>query len=515
MNIFTIFLICVGIGARVNANTNDYWAVGNKGFLPMNKEKSCESSHMKDFCHVLQTNPTTEEIDKAANSIQLADLFFNSDPPYHIHSNSIIEDTFHWFSVGLCRIGYNQNPTGDNNGIPIIIPSSVSYRLLVLANYLQREPTTGYASLVLDNCVYKENEDDEGDHTDHNPNSPDETITYDNWEIQRTVTVPSEEIAHRTEKGFYASHCSVELSFADAITSLKKIEKLLNKGNGEDNGDNGDNEDNQDQFSEQTINKVTRELRGMAYNVRKAIPVLKQMRHYFNSEHFFTYLRPFVKCGNIGENGIVFEGEEEFDIVGMLLPNNTQRVIEFNKVTFGFRGPTGAQTTSLSTIDAGLQIVTSISSDRDLETTMKEFRQYHPKTHYEFNERVSRMMIRDYIMNVSDETAGIVELTDAYNDAVTAVAEWRYAHVDHVMTYIFKSIPYVPKNAVTGTGNTPISSYLCKSALGTLKSRIRTDGIGSKNLPTISIPSVCSEECFANDESACSDYCEYFSKVNK
>ena len=497
MFVNSIALLALSVLSQVTGTSADvakgYWDIGDKGFLPMNKGGSCMNTHMKHFCNILQTNPTTEEIDKAAESISISDLFIDNDS---IYPESVIEDTFHWFSVGLCRIGRNQNPSGDKTNIPIMVPQSFSYKLTFLSHFLQREPTTSYASLVLDNCVHKKRRGDDG----NSGNSG--TSTYDDWKIQRTVTIPSEELAHRAEKGFYASHCSVELSFADAIKSLKKMEEILKM-------DIGGVDHNT------KINELTMNLREMAYNVRKAIPVLKQMRHYFNSEHFFTYLRPFLKCGNIGENGIVFEGEENL-MANIHLPNNTMREIEFNKVLFGFRGPTGAQTTSLSTIDAGLQITTSISADKNLETTMKEFRQYHPMAHYVFNNRVSKMSIRDYILSVSDDTDGITELTDAYNDAVTAVAEWRYAHVDHVMTYIFKSIPHVPKNAVTGTGNTPISLYLCKSALGTLKSRIYTDGIGSKNLPTISIPFVCSEECSAgNGRDSCSDYCEDITKVNK
>lgn len=484
----SLFILNLSLGIGADA-TRGYWNIGDKGFLPMSKGGSCMNTHMKQFCNTLQTNPTTEEIDKAAETISISDLFIDDDN--NMYPESVIEDTFHWFGIGLCRIGRNQNPSGDKTNIPIMVPQSFSYKLTFLSHFLQREPTTSYASLVLDNCVYKKIRDDDSD-----------TSTYDDWEIQRTVTIPSEELAHRAEKGFYASHCSVELSFADAIKSLKKMEEILKMDIG------GVDHDTK-------VNELTMNLRGMAYNVRKAIPVLKQMRHYFNSEHFFAHLRPFLKCGNIGENGIVFEGEEHLT-ANIHLPNNTMREIEFNKVLFGFRGPTGAQTTSLSTIDAGLQIMTSISADKNLEMTMKEFRQYHPMAHYTFNDKLSQMSVRDYILSVSDDTDGVTELTDAYNDAVTAVAEWRYAHVDHVMTYIFKSIPHVPKNAVTGTGNTPISLYLCKSALGTLKSRIRTDGIGSKNLPTVSIPFVCSEECFiGNGCDSCSDYCEDIAKVNK
>lgn len=83
---------------------------------------------------------------------------------------------------------------------------------------------------------------------------------------------------------------------------------------------------------------------------------------------------------------------------------------------------------------------------------------------------------------------------DAYNDAVTSVAEFRFGHIDHVSTYIFKSLPHVPPKVITGTGNTPIVSYLCKSAMGTLESRILND-LSSQNMALVSIPTICQREC--------------------
>lgn len=437
----------------------DYWSVTDVGFMPKHKGDSCVSSELKHLCGVMRSDPTTPNIIEAVSHIEFNQLISEKE--------SEIEDTFHWLSIATCRVGYNQNPTGGNTGIPITIPSALSSRLLVLANYLQREPTTGYASLVLDNCVKRENEDID---------------SYENYNIQRTVTSFTEDIAHRAEKGFYASHCAVEYAFGKAIEKILKLESSV-----------------------LDPNTLTNTLRELAYNVRKAIPVLKQMRHFFNSEHFFKYLRPYIKCGNIGDNGIIFEGDDTCSSV--LLPNGTTRNIPFGVPIYGFRGPTGAQTSSLSAIDSALQITTSISTDPNLELTMKEFRQYHPTEHYVLNDMLGKIKLRDRVTEFDNHM-----LTDAYNDAVTAVAEFRFAHVDHVMTYIFKSIPHVPAKYVTGTGNTPIATYLCKSAVGTLMSRIVENA--SSNLPTISIPSICFHECASRSlDTHDENYCELFNKV--
>lgn len=437
----------------------DYWKVTNVGFLPKHKGDSCASNELKHLCNVMRTDPSTPNIVEAVSHIKFDQLVSEKE--------SENEDTFHWLSIATCRVGYNQNPTGSDIGTPITIPSEISSRLLFLANHLQREPTTGYASLVLDNCVRQEQLDID---------------SYENYEIQRTVTSFTEDIAHRAEKGFYASHCAVEYAFGQAIENLLKI------GNINDNS-----------------NKLTNHLRQLAYNIRKAIPVLKQMRHFFNSEHFFKYLRPYIKCGNIGDNGIVFEGDNT--CANILLPNGTTRNIPFGTPIYGFRGPTGAQTSSLSAIDSALQITTSISTDPNLELTMKEFRQYHPIEHYKLNDMLGNIKLRERVLQFNDHM-----LTDAYNDAVTAVAEFRFAHVDHVMTYIFKSIPHVHAKYVTGTGNTPIATYLCKSAVGTLMSRIVENA--STNLPTVSIPSICFHECASKTlDTHDENYCELFNKI--
>ena len=459
-------------------NATSYWDVSTTGFLPVTKERSCIFNNLHYLCKTMRTNPTTENIVEAVKKISITDIIIATE--FNEVTEGEIEDMFHWFSVAACRVGYNQNPSGSKTGVPIVIPFDLNIRLLLLANHLKREPTTGYASLVLDNCV----------RFGAVENRPD---SYDNYDIQRTVTSatdPAEEFAHRAEKGFYASHCAVEHAFGPAVENLHELRSVTNANDAD-------------------TQMLTRVLRNLAYNTRQTIPVLKHMRHFFNSEHFFRYLRPFIKCGNIGDNGVIFEGISgvsgiSFDLT---LPNGTIRNIPFDETIYGFRGPTGAQTSSLSAIDAGLQIMTSISADPNLEITMKEFRQYHPTAHCEFNDEITKLNLRDHIVVMHNN-----ELTDAYNDAVTAVAEFRFAHVDHVMTYIFKSIPHVPKKEVGGTGNTPIASYLCKSAVGTLLSRIKQGA--SANLPTVSVPSICSQECFVDHTDVHDqEYCTKFNEL--
>jgi hypothetical protein len=402
---------------------------------------------------------------------------------------SVQEDVFHLLSIAACRIGYNQNPRAADQDIPIGIPASIGIPLLTLSQQLHREPAVGYASLVLDNCVPVKN-------------SSRNSIGYNAWEIQRTITSPQETLPHRAEKGFYSAHCAVEKAFVPSLTIAAKLHSLS--------------------ALPLDLSSLKEDLREMAYGVRSTIPVIRHMRHFFIAEHFFFDLRPFLKCGNTMDNGMIFETPpnenssadseppQEFTIH---LPSGSTRTIRLGEIVEGIRGPTGAMTSALSALDALLQIDSSIKSDPSLEATMNDFREFQPKPHVEYLKQLPSFQLRTKILDSGD-----TELMDIYNDVVTAVAEFRIAHIDHIMTYIFKSIPHAPPKVVTGTGNAPIVSYLCKSAIGTLQSRLKPY---SKNIPSVSLPAICIANCLSeygaeilNAPDYCSDFAQTLVSVD-
>lgn len=461
------------LASSAAAVTSNYWTT--EGFLPKNKDpRSCISSSLSDLCHQMKTNAnSTQDLANAAKSIQLSEILLSDE--------AVQEDAFHHLTIAACRIGYNQNPhaKGAPNKVPPIrIPSSIAIPLLTLSQKLHREPAVGYASLVLDNCV-------------QSMDSP--FIDYNAWDVQRTVTSSNEEIAHRAEKGFYAAHCAVERAFAPALTIASQL---------------------QSSSILEDKNILKSRFRELAYHIRSVIPVIRQMRHFFNAEHFFFDLRPFLKCGNIMENGIIYESNSgEMTEFTITLPSGSERHVRLDVPVEGIRGPTGAMTSALSALDAVLQIESSIKSDSSLETTMNEFREFQPKSHVDYITELPNIKLRDVVLQSED-----LELIDVYNDVVTAVAEFRISHIDHVMTYIFKSIPHVPPTVVSGTGNTPIVHYLCRSAIGTLQSRAKPY---SKNLPSVSLSSICIAYCLSEYKEAilhapnyCSDIAQSLVSVN-
>ncbi len=530
---------------RVGANSTmprpppPFWAVSDRGFLSYRAstgskrkggkstimshffdsllrgsssvEEVCSDSATKALCQVMRGNePATT--DKIADSLRplfetfvpstdKASLNYPKDVPHVMKRMSSLffdlnnipssaaekENIFDWLSMASCRVGYNQNPTGEHKpNSPILIPKELAVPLLEFARKLGREPSVSYSTMVLDNCV---------DHSFDDKAMPE----YEDWSILRTVTSsnstnPSEQIAHRAEKGFYASHCAVEKAFGESILVLQS---LIDEDKAAIQARMNATDDASMKKIEPDADAYKRKLRRIAYNVRIAATSLHHMRHFYDSSHFFHYLRPYLKCGNIAENGIIFDLGNDVDgkpkSYDIRLNNGTIRHVVSGEVIYGIRGPSGAGTTSLSSIDAGLQITTSIQANPDLELTMNEFRQFHPKEHYQFNDALRELHLREKIIAWNDR-----EVIDAYNDAIVAVAQFRNAHIEHVGTYILKSVKHIHPKYITGTGNTPIVKYLCDSFFGTFQSMITGKELDvSSNLPEISIDSLCFAECLS------------------
>jgi len=172
-------------------------------------------------------------------------------------------------------------------------------------------------------------------------------------------------------------------------------------------------------------------------------------------------------------------------------------------------------TTTLSAIDAGLQIATSIGSNIELNNTMNDFKKFHPKEHQIYIQNLRNgSLIRNIIekCNIEQHQSYCDQIRDAYNDAVTAVAEFRFAHVEHIKTFILESVSKdVDPREITGTGGTPIIEYLCSSGIGTLDARIKPL---SKNIASVSVPDLCLAFCYYKKEKKWPDnYCEEFPKM--
>lgn len=230
------------------------------------------------------------------------------------------------------------------------------------------------------------------------------------------------------------------------------------------------------------------------------------MRFFMKPDVFMPHLRNHLKCGLGFENGLKFLGPKDQSI------EVNGRNIKFNEVlgggskNRGLRGPTGAMTTTIAFVDAALSIYTSIGSNANLAETMSEYRLYMPKEHREqLMELEASAGIRNVALfcknhkNLTEECKNIVL---AYDDAITATAEFRVAHIDHLQAFIFNLVPDKYWKEVRGTGGTPVIEYLCNSAIGTLHSRLDTD---TSNEAHPAFSAVCIAQCakdIANDKSS-------------
>lgn len=165
-------------------------------------------------------------------------------------------------------------------------------------------------------------------------------------------------------------------------------------------------------------------------------------------------------------------------------------------------------TSTMAYVDAALGIRQSMDADPELNQTMNFFRKFHPIEHATaINDLWSHSGVRTQAMRCHDASSDVAHVSalprtamemaaavvDAYDDAIVATTDFRIAHVDHVLNYILRYVPsFVPVRDVTGTGGTPIASYLCRSAMGTLQAQL---GQQRKGRPSFTVPPMCVSQC--------------------
>jgi hypothetical protein len=462
------FLLILLLGACVHGA---YWDLEahELGFFPRNKSLgSCFEPSLKALCAALTNETNSENIILAARELNLSSIMASNEMER--------EDAHHWLSIAACRIGADFNRLGEEMKPPqsIHIDASLSLPLLLLSKNLSREPLIGYPAMVLDNCVRDE---------------AFPPFTREGWKVLRTITSPRlHPEDYKAETGFYAAHCAVEYAFAPVLATLHSLTTLSSSiRNGHDD-------------APEALASAVSLLHTIAFQLRHVVPVFKTMRTFIHPTSFFNGVRHFLKCGNTLQNGIVFEGHAASDPITIDLPDMVRTVVP--NVPVFIRGPSGAMTSTLPFVDAALGITTAMDADRDLAHTMADFRRFQPREHAAHTDNVARgNAIRTFVLSANALLASSsdsrpyalhAQLVDAYDDAITAVAEVRGAHVDHIMTYIVQYAANASSiRGVSGTGGTPIAAYLCRAASGTLQARLRPGPASA----SVSLPAACVAQC--------------------
>jgi indoleamine 2,3-dioxygenase len=121
-----------------------------------------------------------------------------------------------------------------------------------------------------------------------------------------------------------------------------------------------------------------------------------------------------------------------------------------------YRGQTGSQSSIVPSMDALLGVGHAADP---LKAYLDELHIYRPTGHRRFIEDVrAASRLRDFVSGT-----GHKGLTDAYNGAVQAVADFRSRHLEYAASYINKQgSKSAGNNADIGTGGTPFMKYLKK-----------------------------------------------------
>lgn len=157
---------------------------------------------------------------------------------------------------------------------------------------------------------------------------------------------------------------------------------------------------------------------------------------------YFRRVRPYIHGWKdnpaLGE-GVVYEGVERFG--GM--PQ-------------AFRGQTGSQSSIVPAMDALLGVGHAADP---LRAYLDELHIYRPPAHRRFIDDVRAQSVLRAFVNRARSKG----LTEAYNDAVRAVADFRTLHLEYAASYINMQGRGVAGNDTeVGTGGTPFMRYLKK-----------------------------------------------------
>jgi indoleamine 2,3-dioxygenase len=177
---------------------------------------------------------------------------------------------------------------------------------------------------------------------------------------------------------------------------------------------------------------------------------LLRMKERCDPYVYYTRVRPYIhgwKNSPALPNGVVYEGVQVYE-------GKPQQ----------FRGETGAQSSIVPSLDAGLGIP---HSQDPLTVYLQEMRDYMPPRHRSFMEALEqrvddqgRPLLSGY---VRDRKSRLPELWRAFSACVDLLAQFREIHIGYADSYIHRQHQQHSTNpTAVGTGGTPFMTYLQK-----------------------------------------------------
>lgn len=175
------------------------------------------------------------------------------------------------------------------------------------------------------------------------------------------------------------------------------------------------------------VQTVERGLTDVHENVSRMITTFHRMPEGCNSDVYYFTVRPYI----FGFNDVVYEG-----------------VAEFGGQPQTFRGQTGAQSSIVPALVAALGLK---HEQNGLTEHLEIMKQYMPRPHRAFIAQMESSGVREFVCANRAHTA----LTEAYNECLRRVIEFRGLHYRYATDYIAKKV-----SNPRGTGGTIFMDWL-------------------------------------------------------
>lgn len=288
------------------------------------------------------------------------------------------------------------------------LPAQLAKAWADVAERLGRPPVLSYASYALDNWRRLD------------PNKP---VELDNLVLLQNF------LGGQDEEWFVVIHIQIEQQAGPGLAGL------LRAMNGADQG----RED-----------EVLQGLQSLALAQTAMRDTLLRMKERCDPYMYYHRVRPYIhgwKNSPSLPQGIVYEGTPRY-------AGQPQQ----------FRGETGAQSSIVPCLDAGLGIA---HSPDPLTVYLNEMRDYMPPRHRAFlqaleqaTDHLHRPLLPGF---VRDRKFRAPELWEAYSNCVDLLAQFREIHVGYADSYIHRqSQTHASNPTAVGTGGTPFMTYLQK-----------------------------------------------------
>ena len=294
-----------------------------------------------------------------------------------------------------------------------VIPAPLAVPWYQLAEQLGRPPVLSYASYALDNWRRIDS------------NGP---VGLGNLVLMQNF------LGGIDEEWFVIVHVAIEAKAAPALAALGAAQRAVRQN---------------------SLPEVKRLLEIVASSLETMHEILLRMPERCDPYIYYHRVRPYLhgwRNHPALPEGLIYEGVEAYG-------GQPQQ----------FRGETGAQSSIVPSLDAGL----GIKHQEDvLYTYLQEMRQYMPPAHRDFIRSLQQgPSIRQYVVERRTKESS---LRDAYNKCIDWLDRFRSTHVGYAESYIQKQSRRESKNPTdVGTGGTPFMPYLRKHRNETGKHLIR------------------------------------------